>query len=207
MEIEVSEAAGLHAKATFDFREGAEGHAISIDAPGIAVGDKIKLSSAVPVEVTDATADVHAEGIFSADAVNLPVTIHLTGLKTRTRAGKSVLGMDPQTAKQVFDNLTEMTIKLTLTGSLTNPRVEVDEKGLLEDLKASLVAAGKAELARQADKALKDLGVELPAELPGGLKLPKGLLPGSGGEDDKEADEEEKEDSGVKPGDLLKKIL
>jgi len=159
MVVEISDARGLTAKATFHFESPDAQHELTLAIPGIAVGDAVKLTDAVPVSVENANADLNAEGTFSAEALDLSITIHLTDLQVGKSGTSGALGMDADATREIFSQFDELTIRATLTGTPENPRVRVEGDKILADMRDSLVAAGKKELAQRAGKELdKALG-------------------------------------------------
>jgi len=208
MMIRLTGAGGLDASVVLHFEKSDGRHHVRIKVPGVSVGRALKPSSAVPVDVQSATADIEIDGTFSADEIHIPVKIHLTDLKARTRQGRSVLGLDPRTAARIFENLDEFTVAVTLVGSLDEPRVELDEQQTLEQLKAALVKAGKAELASRVNGRLEKLtGGALKGIKPDLSKgLPKNLLPGLS-RDEAEKQETKKKRPSSRPENLLKKLF
>ena len=154
MIVEVSDTRGLAAKATFHFETPDAPHELQLQIPEIAVGDAVKLTSAVPVSVDKAKADLQAQGTFSAEALDLAVTIHLTDLQVSKSGTSAALGMDADATRDIFSQLDELTIRAALTGTPENPRVRVEGDKILADVRDSLVAAGKKELAQRAGKEL-----------------------------------------------------
>lgn len=208
----------------FRFDKPGELHTLALNLRDLALGKAMKLSDKAPVDVTDGQADVKAAGGFSADALNIPFDVILRNLKAQAQQGRSVLGLDPKTAEEVFKFVENLELKGAIVGSLTAPRLQLDEKQALASLKDTLIKAGKAQLAgrvnEQLGKVTAELGKKaqealkgkLPAGLPKlpGLKLPGIKLPGLGGKDEKkEGTEGEKQEDKPKPKakDLLKKLF
>ena len=196
-------------------------HQLKLSLQNVALGKGLKLTSDAPLDVQEGTADLGAEGKFSRDKIVLPFNLVVQNLKAKAQEGKSVLGLDPQTAQQVFGNLEELKIPGALEGSLTSPSLKLDHKAILGNLKEALLKAGKAELAKRAGEQLqrvtgqleKALGDKIPVDVKKmvGDKLPGGLtdkIPLFGGKKEQKpgAQEEEKKEK-PKAKDLLKKLF
>jgi len=196
-------------------------HLIKLNLQNVALGKGLRLAGDAPLDVQEGTANLGAEGRFSRDKIVLPFNLVVQNLKAKAQEGKSVLGLDPETAKQVFGNLEELKIPGALEGSLTSPSLKLDQKAILGNLKEALIKAGKAELAKRAGEQLqrvtgqleKALGDKVPVDVKKAIgdKLPGGLtnkIPLLGGKKDQEpgAKEGEKKEK-PKAKDLLKKLF
>jgi len=209
MKITVADNAGLLISTVFNFVADGPGHHVKIKVPNVVVGDAVKLTSKVPINIEQANADIEADGYFSEKGINLPVTIRLTNLNAKGR-GKGVLGLDSGSTSEMFSSIKELTITLRLTGDINNPSVEIDSEKILADLKKELVKAGKAALADRVNKELEKFGGDILKD--GKLGIPKGLpkvdslfkLPTTPGKTPKETDK--KKVPASKPADLLKKL-
>jgi hypothetical protein len=204
----------------FHFEEPGAQHEARIKLPGVSL-DAIGLSGASPVDVEDGKADLTLEGTFSKDAINFPFTLNLAELQAGTREGKGFLGLDPDTAGKMLGNLTDLSLKGAITGSLSAPKLELDTDQVLASMKDSLIKAGKEELTREATRQLEavtkelkeKLPEDLPVDLPGALKDLK--IPGLGTKESDEEpdegaeskDEEEEEEEEKKPADILKGLF
>jgi len=225
MSISMKGSDGLDAELTLDFSAPAAAHSIAVHAPAVPLGDTFRLSEKAPVSVAGGTAKVDIAGTFSAESLNLPVELDISGLKARVREGRKVLGMDPDTAQEVFAGLSQIKLTALLHGSMKSPRVKIDDKQLLAGLKSSLIAAGKKELADRAGreleklqgkaaeeihKVIKDnLGEDIQKAIPENLPGLKGLL-GTGKDQQTKPEEEENEEAPApkqKPEDKLKEKL
>ena len=206
MTLHVTNDAGLDAVVTFHFEQPGGEHELKITMPNVAVGESVKLSDTLPINVEKATADVTAEGTFSDERLNVPVTIHVKNLEAKGR-GEGAMGLDGNTLGQMFEGLKELTIHVLLTGTLRNPRIEVNDEKLLADTQAALMEAGKKQLADRAGQEMEKLAGEQLKGAQGeqakgvleGLFGPKKETPAEG----KDATPEEKEE---KP-DLLKGLF
>ena len=235
MKIAVSGPDNFAGNVTFDFSQAGAGHRIRLNAPGVPIGDAIGLSDNAPVSVAGGTADIKIDGTFTADSLNIPVTLNVTGLQAQAREGEKVLGLDPATAQEVFASLKEIALNAEVYGKPDSPRVRVDEKQLLASLKESLIKAGKAELANRANRELEKLKGQATEKIQGKIEelLPKDIekavpddlkkkvdevLPGAldGLLKPKDKKDGEKEDTGEQPEekddkekakDLLKKLF
>jgi len=128
---------------------------IKIDIKGVDVA-AAGLSDRVPLHIQEAKAALSAEGTFKEDALNLPFKIELSNLKAQSADGQGFLGLSPEVANEVFQELNTLTIEGTLAGTPGAPTVKLDEKKMLETLKATLQKAGKdillKKVGEQADK-------------------------------------------------------
>lgn len=168
-------------------------HALSVNFKDIAMGDGIETSDSFPVNINDGKADLKADGTFSIDALQIPFTVTVHDLKADVEEGQTVMGMDSETATEVFSSVEQLEIEGSLSGSLDSPRVKIDYDKLSANIKKALVAAGKKELANRAnaemDKA-KEQAKEMAAE-----------------EVDKLMQSEEAEEVKSKAKDALKKLF
>ena len=183
----------------FGFHKPDAMHTGYVTLKDVAVGETVKLSDKSPLDVKDGRADVSLKGSFNSDSVNMPFDVKVTQLKAGTREGERVLGMDAKTANEIFANLETIDITGAVTGSLSSPRIHVDTKKLLEEIKGSLAKAGKRELMKRADKEIEKLTEKIGLDKTLKDKLP-GLLKGG---DKKDGGEKKK----PKAKDLLEGLL
>ena len=218
------------ARLEFHFEKPNAMHLLKVNMRDVALGEGLKLSSDVPLDVQEGTVNIDADGQFSDERLELPFNLVVRNLKANTQEGKSVLGLDPKTAQEVFRNLDELKIAGTIQGSLTAPTLKLDQKQILASLKEALMKAGKAELARRANEQLQrvggeatkklekalggKLGVKVPVDVKKTLKdkLPGGLgvkIPGLGAKGQKEEGKKPQTEEKKKPQpkDLLKKLF
>ena len=191
-------------------------HGLRLDLPRVALGETIRLSERAPVDVSQATAHIQADGTFNNETVDLPVAIKLRDMQANARAGRRPLGLEPDAAGKIFQRISELTLVAILEGPLEAPRVRVDARQTLEGLRGSLVAVGAGELSSLAGKHLEKLTAELPIKLPtdkAGIK-PDALLEGLGGllggkKDDSDDQKKEEEDPQAesKPAGILDRLL
>ncbi len=197
----------------FHFEKPGEMHTLQLNLKDIPLGDTIKLSRDAPLDVEDGRVTVYAAGNFSTEGLLMPFVLSIKNLRARSREGRGLLGLDPQTAGQVFQNLEELEVSGMLEGRLLSPRVKLDKEQIMASLKDTLVKAGKRELANRArqelekvtgevsEKVRKEMERVLPEDLGGELKK---LIPGLG---DEKEDEEEEEEKPRKPMDFLKELF
>ncbi len=136
-------------------------HALSIDLAGIAIGGAIETSADLPLNIREGKADLKADGSFSIDALQIPFTITLRDLKAEVGPGETVMGMDAETASEVFSSMQELKIDGDFSGSLHSPRVNIDYDKLSANIRQSLVAAGKKELSKRANQEMDKAKGEL----------------------------------------------
>ncbi len=168
-------------------------HALTANLEGIAMGAAVETSDSFPVDINDGTADIKADGTFSAAAIQIPFTITVHDLKAHVEKGQTVMGMDAETATEVFNSIEQLVIDGTLEGTLTSPRVKIDYDKLSANMKEALVAAGKKELSNRAN-----------AEMDQAKDTAKAK---AGEELDKAMQSEEAEEVKTKAKDALKKLF
>ena len=93
------------------------------------------------------------------------------------------MGMDSETATEVFSSIENLEIEGALGGSLTSPRIDIDYDKLTANMKEALVAAGKKTLSKRANKEMDKAKDELMKQ--GGEELDK-LLGGEEGDSTEE---------------------
>jgi len=157
MKVSLNQDDGFLAAANFDFGEQNGLHKLVVHAPDVPLGKAIRLSDNAPVDVSNGIAAFDLNGAFNADSLNLPVKIDVKNLQAQVREGKTVLGLEPQTAQEIIQSVSTLAIDAIVEGSLGSPKVKLDAQQVLGQLKESLVKAGKAELARRADQQLAKL--------------------------------------------------
>jgi len=138
-------------KLVLRFDSPAAQHALSMNFKGIAIGDAMETSDSFPVNINDGKADLKADGTFSIDVLQIPFTVTVHDLKADVEEGQTVMGMDAETATEVFSSMEQLEIEGVLTGALDSPRVKIDYEKLTANIKQALVAAGKKELANRAN--------------------------------------------------------
>jgi len=166
----------------FRFDQPGEQHRISLNLRDIALGQAIALSKDVPLDVQHGRADLQAAGGFLTDAVDVPFTVTVKDLQAGTREGRPVLGMDPNTAREAFKHLDVLTVRGSVVGALASPRIKLDTRRILADLKDALIKAGKAEIAGRVGAELKKVTGEAAGAVQDALgdKLPGGVAEGLG---------------------------
>ena len=165
MKVSVNQDEGFRAAANFDFGEQKGLHKLMVHAPDVPLGNAIKLSDNAPVDVSNGIAAIDLNGAFNADSLNLLVKIDIKDLQAKVREGETVLGLEPQTAQEIFQSVKSLVLDAVIEGSLGSPKVKLDAQQVLAQLKESLVKAGKAELARRADEQLSKLKDQAKEEL------------------------------------------
>ena len=168
-------------------------HALTANLEGIAMGDAVETSDSFPVDINDGKADIKADGTFSAAAIQIPFTVTVHDLRANVEKGQTVMGMDAETATEVFNSIERLVIDGSLEGSLSSPRVKVDYDKLSANMKEALVAAGKKELSKRANAEMDKAKDELKEQ--------------AGEELDKAMQSEEAEEVKSKAGDALKKLF
>jgi hypothetical protein len=179
-------------------------HSVHVYAPKIPLGKDTGLTDKVPLDLSNGTVEAELKGRFTAQAVNLPVRLRVSGLQAGAKRG--FLGLNPETSGRIMKHLTTVELTLSLQGPLDAPRVILDDRQLLDSLKKAMKDAAQAELAGALNDQLGKVLQKSPIKLPGkaGELLPKAitnpfgkLLPGK--KDDKKP--------AAKPTDPLKRLF
>ncbi len=131
-------------------------HEAELNLEDLELGKEIKLSDKSDVLIRDGLATLKATGEVSEEQVVMTYTLLLTKFKMEPRGDREVLGMDPETAKEVFATLTTLELKGKIVGSLENPKFELEEDQLLETIKKGLKDAGKAILVKKMNEELDE---------------------------------------------------
>ncbi|MEN7974080.1 MAG: hypothetical protein ABFR47_09640, partial [Verrucomicrobiota bacterium] len=114
-------------------------HALTLNLKDIALDGAVETSESFPVDINNGMADITANGKFSIDALQIPFTVTARNLKAEVEKGQTVMGMDSETATEVFSSMERLEIEGTLTGSLDSPRVKIDYEKLTANMKEALV--------------------------------------------------------------------
>jgi len=168
-------------------------HALSANLEGIAMGDTVETSDSFPVDINDGKVDIKADGTFSTAALQIPFTVTVHDLKASVEEGRTVMGMDAETATEVFNSIEQLEIEGVLMGALDSPRVKIDYDKLTANMKEALVDAGKKELSKRANAEMDKAKDEAKAK--------------AGEELDKAMQSEEAEEVKSKATDALKKLF
>lgn len=134
-----------------NFHQPGLGHHLEANIEGIPVGGVIKTSEKAPVKLEGGRAAVSASGSFSAEAVDIAFTVTLTDFTASLREGRSMLGLDRDTAQKILSNLKRLRVSGSLEGPPHLPRLKLDLRKTLDDIARALVETGRAELAKQVD--------------------------------------------------------
>ena len=161
----------------FNFAEAGKMHDLVANLQNLALGNDVKLSKKASVDIQGGRVTVEADGGFSRDSLDIQFAVAVDDLKAKTQEGKSLFGLDAETSKQVFEHLKELKLSGKIEGALTSPRLKLDTKNILANLKEALIEAGKAELARRANEQLDRLRGEVSEKVDEALKdaLPEGV--------------------------------
>ncbi len=121
-------------------------------------------------------------GILTKERVDLTINMSIRDLQARG-TGRGVLGLGAQETSEALQALKELTTTIRVVGPVTEPRLVFDVKGLTEEFKQALIAAGKDRAVSEINKQLeKQLGDKVPADLKDKLKAPtQNLVDGLGG--------------------------
>ena len=211
MLLAVSDKAGMEGLLKLDFTRPGASHAVQLVVPDVPIGEAIRLSDRVPVNVKKAKVTIKAQGEFNSRTINLPVALEVSDMEAGARPGRGALGLDPATTAKIFEKISTLTIVAALEGPIATPRVRIDDKKLLESLKETLIAVGSKELAGAVNGRLGALVDKAP------IKIPSGLGPGGSGDlfkgigdvfgpkkdEDKKTGEDPKKPPTSKPADIF----
>ena len=209
MELLVTETEKTLLDLRLDYSRPAGEHHLTLHSPPLPLDEAFQLSNSSGMNLSGGTAKLDIDdGVFTnSQFAKFPFSLALKDLKINSREGKGVLGLDAETSREALKHLSQINIAGLLTGRLATPRLKLDEKALLSAFKDTLVAAGKAELARRADEQIGKLTDQLTEKVGGQLGgtikdatggLLDGVLPGLGGK--KDPNEPKKEGGGLLDG-------
>jgi len=121
-------------------------------------------------------------GQLTKELIDLTIEVNLKDLQAKGE-GDGVLGLGAKQTSEVMEVLKELGTTIRVVGPITEPRLVFDTKGLTEEFKQALVAAGKERVMNEIDEKLeKELGDKVPDELKDAIKEPgKDLIQGLGG--------------------------
>ncbi|MBN2703604.1 MAG: hypothetical protein JXR23_05260 [Pontiellaceae bacterium] len=136
-------------------------HALAVHLNALNFGKHLETSDSFPISFQEGKVDIRTEGTFSLDGLELPFSLLVHGMKADVDEGGKILGMDADLASEVFASVEQLSIEGSLIGPLYAPRVKVDVDKLTANLKQSLIAAGKTQLARRAGAMMDEYTEEL----------------------------------------------
>ncbi|MFP3982866.1 MAG: DUF2062 domain-containing protein [Desulfurivibrionaceae bacterium] len=183
----------------FNFHDPGALHEFSLSLNELSLDQDGILSEDAPVVIKDGEADVDIQGRFSSKEIDFPFTVGLSRLQAQNREGESVLGMDPETAGEVFKNIDSFKLGGRISGSLSSPRLMIDTGKTVDSLKSALARAGKQRLMGEVDKQVEKTTGKLKEEA--GKKIEEQVGGMLGGE--KEKEEGSEKDAADKLKDLL----
>ena len=191
-------------KGVINFVKAGKLHELKAFIPKLPVA-ALGITDKCPLDIKDALAKLEFDGKFNRDSLNFPLTVTLSDIKAVVSKDKPTLGVPPEVAAILFENLEKMTLAGDISGPVISPQFQVDLKKTTESLgpglaklREKLLAAGKEKLANMAGAQLKQILPEgLPTDPTRILKDPTklldptkiipggGLLPGKKDADDK----------------------
>lgn len=136
-------------------------HTLAVHVNALNFGKHLETSDSFPISFEEGKVDISTEGTFSLDGLELPFSLLVHGMKADVDEGGEILGMDAVLAADVFASVEQLSIEGSLIGPLYAPRVNVDMDKLTANLKQSLIAAGKTELANRAGAMMDEYTEEL----------------------------------------------
>lgn len=140
------------------------------------------LGSGAGISFQSGVASGSFAGQLTREMVDLTITVDLQDLQAKGE-GDGVLGLGAEQTSEVMEVLKELGTTIRVVGPITEPRLVFDTKGLTEEFKQALVAAGKERVIKEIDKKLgEELGDKVPDELKDTIKEPgKDIIQGLGG--------------------------
>ena len=136
-------------------------HTLAVHVNALNFGKHLETSDSFPISFEEGKVDISTEGTFLPDGIELPFSLLVHGMKADVDEGGKILGMDAALAADVFASVEQLSIEGSLIGPLYAPRVNVDMDKLTANLKQSLIAAGKTELANRAGAMMDEYTEEL----------------------------------------------
>lgn len=104
-------------------------------------------------------------GILNRDRVDVSIAVTLSDLQASAGQG-GLLGLDAETANDLFEEIDDLELSLRLVGPIAAPRLVFDSKALQETLQAKLVDLGKQKAADELKRVIdKNLGDKVPEEI------------------------------------------
>lgn len=121
------------------------------------------LSGQNPVVLEAGTAAAELSGTLTRSTIDATLAVDLRDLRLRSRGG-SLFGLDPQVTAEALQAVSALDTTIRIIGPLREPRVVFDAGQLIDEFRAALLAAGKAEIANRLDQLMREqLGVEGPS--------------------------------------------
>jgi len=179
MTLTVSDGEGLLLSLELAFALSGESR-LRVEVPRIPLGAAFQLSESAPVALERGQARALLEGTLRPE-FRCELVVDLRDVELRVREGRRVLGLEPETAKRIFDAVSNFTLRAELSGAIDRPSIHVDSGATLASLKEALIEAGRGELARRAEELLEEVAPGLgeegmpPAVLEGVRKVWPGL--------------------------------
>ena len=143
-----------HVSVAFGFTKPRAGHKADVYIRGIPLGKALSFTDAVPVTIAVGKLDLRARGEFSGDSMRIPVTLSARGMTAYAREGEEVLGLEPELAKEVFENLTQATVNVLIEGPIDAPELKVNRQQIISGLKSGLIRTRRLELFNRFNAAL-----------------------------------------------------
>ncbi len=130
------------------------------------------------------------DGKITNEIIDLAINVSIRDLQASSQ-GEGVLGLGSKTTSEVLKVLHDLNTTIRIVGPISEPRLELDRKGLAKQFKDTLFKAGRERASEEIDKQLEKidekLGDKIPDEVKKGAKeLIKGLGGLLGGKDNEE---------------------
>jgi uncharacterized protein (TIGR03546 family) len=174
-------------KVMADYSKGGSAPEISGTFEGFDLSKVQELSQEAGLAFQAGKASGTFTGTMTQEKLDLTINVSLKDLQAKG-TGKGVLGLGVEQTTQVMQVLKELNTSIRVVGSVTDPRLVFDTKGLTKEFQQALVAAGKERALQEVNKQVQKqldgkLGDKLPTQLKDALKKPdaKGLMDSVGG--------------------------
>ena len=174
-------------KVIADYAKGGGTPEISGTFEGFDLSKMQELSQDAGIVFQSGKASGKFSGILTKEKVDLTLNVSLQDLQAKG-TGKGVLGLGAEQTSQALQVLKELSTSIRVVGTVTQPRLVFDTKGLTKEFQQALVNAGKERALQEVNKQIdKQLGGKLGEKLPDGVKdalkqgSTKGLMDTVGG--------------------------
>lgn len=174
-------------KVTADYSKGTGAPEVSGTFEGFDLSKLQELSQDAGLAFQAGKASGTFAGTLTQEKVDLTINLSLKDLQAKG-TGKGVLGLGVEQTTQVMQVLKELNTSIRVVGSVTEPRLVFDTKGLTKEFQQALVAAGKERALQEVNKQVQKqldgkLGDKLPTQVKDALQQPttKGLMDSVGG--------------------------
>ncbi len=143
------------------FPQPTQPHTLSLRLKKLNISGLSSSLKSVPLQTENARLDLATSGEFTASELNLPFQLKISGLKVAPDAQNDVFGLDPTTARKLFESLDEIKLTGKIRGRMTAPLIMVDPSSLSDILKRAakegIKTRAKKEIREKINKKGKDI--------------------------------------------------